>query len=223
MRPQTVVGPLFSPNLIGALAEDFMADFDDLLLTDLREHVYGLGLVSLRYNMFESALRFILSNYAEPAVVDLLFEKSSNEQRTGAIRFLANIKEKDPQVTDHVDHLLIFFSICAENRNILMHSRQSWTFQPEEGSLALEKRLKAGGKNIYQLDLPTLKRVANDMIKGVTYLIEVDKLSRESLPPERLLAFGWQRTMPEKPPLPDKLNPHRPVVNLQADPSQPRS
>jgi hypothetical protein len=116
--------------------------------------------------MFESALKFILSNYAEP-VVDLLFEKSSNEQRTGAIRYLANLKETTPQVREHVDYLLTFFSICAENRNILMHSRQSWNSQPEEGSLALEKRLKAGGKNIYQLDLPMLKRVANDMVTGV--------------------------------------------------------
>jgi hypothetical protein len=198
-----------------------MADFDDLLLNELREHVYGLGLISLRYNMFESALKFILSNYAEPAVVDLLFEKSSNEQRTGAIRYLANIKEKNPQVRDHIDYLLTFFSICAENRNILMHSKQRWNFRSEEGSLALEKRLKAGGKNIYQLDLPMLKRVANDMVAGVVYLLEVDTLIREPPPTRGLLDLGPAHPLPQKPPLPDKLNPHQPVVNLQAGSSQP--
>jgi hypothetical protein len=123
------------------LGEKLMADFDDLLLSELREHVYGLGLISLRYNMFESALQFILSNYAEPAVVDLLFEKSSNEQRTGAIRYLANIKEKNPQVRDHIDYLLTFFSICAENRNILMHSKQSSNFQPEEEGSLVARRM----------------------------------------------------------------------------------
>jgi hypothetical protein len=198
-----------------------MADFDDLLLNELREHVYGLGLISLRYNMFESALKFILSNYAEPAVVDLLFEKSSNEQRTGAIRYLANLKEKNPQVRDHIDYLLTFFSICAENRNILMHSRQSWNFQSEEGSLALEKRLKAGGKNIYQLDLRMLKRVSNDMVAGIGYLIDVDKLIREPPPLRGLLDLGPAHPLLERPPLPNKLNPHQPVVNLQADSSQP--
>jgi hypothetical protein len=197
-----------------------MADFDDLLLNELREHVYGLGLISLRYNMFESALKFILSDYAEPAVVDLLFEKSSNEQRTGAIRYLAHLKEKNPQVRDHVDYLLTFFSICAENRNILMHSKQSWNFQPEEGSLALEKRLKAGGKNIYQLDLTMLKRVANDMVAGVGYLVEVDTLIRESPPLRGLLDFGPAHIFPQKPSLPDKLDPHQPVVNLQVASSQ---
>jgi len=112
-------------------------------------------------------------------VVDFLFEKSSNEQRTGAIRYLANFKEKNTQVKDHIDCLLTFFSICAENRNILMHSKQSWNFQPEDGSLALEKRLKGGGKNIYQLDLRTLKRVNSDMVAGIAYLIDVDTLIRE--------------------------------------------
>jgi hypothetical protein len=198
-----------------------MADFDDLLLTELREHVYGLGLISLRYNLFESALKFILSNYAEPAVVDLLFEKSSNEQRTGAIRYLANFKEKNSQVRDHIDYLLTFFSICAENRNILMHSRQSAIFQPDEGSLALEKRLKAGGKNIYQLDLRTLKRVANDMVAGIGYLIDVDELIREPPLLSGLLDLGPAHPLPQKPPLPDKLNPHQPIVNLQAGSSQP--
>jgi hypothetical protein len=187
-----------------------------LLLNELREHVYGLGLISLRYNMFESALKFILSNYVEPAVVDLLFEKSSNEQRTAAIQYLASLKEKNPQVKDHIDYLLKFFSICVENRNILMHSRQSWNFQPKEGSMALEKRLKAGGKNIYQLDLRVLKRVANDMVAGVSYLIEVDELIREPPPLRGLLDIGPTRQLPQKPPLPDKLNPHQPVVNLQA-------
>jgi hypothetical protein len=191
-----------------------MVDFDDLLLNELREHVYGLGLISLRYNVFESALKFILSNYSEPAVVDFLFEKSSNEQRIAAIRHLANIKEQNPQIRDHIDYLLTFFSICAENRNILMHSRQSWNFESKDGSLALEKRLKAGGKNIYQLDIAKLKRVANDMVAGVGYLVEVDTLIREPPPLEGLLNFAPAYPWPQRPPLPKKLDPHQPVVNL---------
>jgi hypothetical protein len=196
-----------------------MTDFDELLLTDLREHVYGLGLISLRYNVFESALKFILSNYAEPAVVDLLFEKASNEQRAGSIRALANLKEVNTVAIDHIDHLLTLFSICAENRNILMHSRQSWNVEPEQGALTLEKRLKAGGKNIYQLDLPTLKRVNSEMVEGLSYLIAVDNFIRAP-PTVGGLAPAPGRTSIQKPPLPEKLNPHRPVVNLQTDSSQ---
>jgi hypothetical protein len=101
-------------------------DFDQLLFNELREHVFGLGLISLRYNLFESALRFILFNYVQFPVLDLLYERASNEQRAHAIRTLAKINEFDPETRDHIDHLLTYFSICAENRNILMHSTQSF-------------------------------------------------------------------------------------------------
>src|SRR5690242_6292742 len=151
-------------------------DFDRLLFTELREHVFGLGLISLRYNVFEYAFKFIISNYAEYAVTNLVFDRATNEQRANALRELAKAKETNPIVLDHIDYLLTFFATCAENRNILMHSSQSWLRQPEKGSLTLEKRLKTGGRNIYQLDLEDIKRVANDMIDGTNYLMQVDKL-----------------------------------------------
>jgi hypothetical protein len=153
----------------------------------------------------------------------LLFEKASNEQRAFAIKTLADFKEPHPDVIEHVRHLLTYFSICAENRNILMHSRHSWTVEPEDGSIALAKRLKAGGKNVYQLDLPTIKRVAKDMITGVTYLMQVDKFSRAPMTFDALINGEQPRPSLEKPPLPDKLNPHRPVVNLEANPSPPET
>jgi hypothetical protein len=145
-------------------------DFDQFLFKELREHVFGLGLISLRYNLFGSALRFILFNYVQYPVLDLLYDRTSNEQRAHAIRTLARVKEFDPETIDHIDYLLTYFSICAENRNILMHSTQSFTDEGSEGLLTLEKRLKTGGKNLYLLDLPLLKRVANDMNAGVSYL-----------------------------------------------------
>lgn len=198
---------------------DFMPDPDDPLQNELREHVFGLGLISLHYNLFESALRFILSTYTDRISANLLFEKSSNEQRCGAIRALATAKESDPIALEHLDHLLTFYSRCAENRNILMHSRPSLTEDPTEadGLLRLEKRLKAGGHNIYRLDLRSIKQVANDMIAGITYLLAVDKLIGE---PRGLLSLGAPRTWPERPPLPRMLNPHQPVVSLEGDQPQ---
>ena len=195
-------------------------DFDRLLFTELREHVFGLGLLSLRYNVFEYAFKFIISNYAEYAVTNLVFDRATNEQRANALRALAKAKETNPIVLDHIDHLLTFFATCAENRNILMHSSQSWLRQPEKGALTLEKRLKTGGRNIYQLDLEDIKRVANDMIDGTNYLMEVDKLISE---PKPLGLLGMPQTSLQKPPLPSKLNPHQPAVNLQTEPNQPEA
>jgi hypothetical protein len=101
-------------------------DYDKLLFSELREHVFGLGLISLRYNVLEYAFKFLISNYVEPSIANLLFDKASNEQRATALRSLLNDMEKDTEVVAHTEHLLTYFSICSENRNILMHSSQSW-------------------------------------------------------------------------------------------------
>jgi hypothetical protein len=198
-------------------------DFDKLLFNELREHVFGLGLISLRYNVFEYALKFLIFNYTEPAIADLLFDKASNEQRANAIRRLVNDMEKDPEVIAHTEHLLTFFSICSENRNVLMHSSQSWVTTSSE-AITLEKRLKSGGKSVYQLDLRSIKRVANDMIDGTAYLMGIDRLKTGSRPFSSLGDPSWKRsTSLQKPPLPDKLNRHQPAVNLKGEPPQPEA
>jgi hypothetical protein len=48
-------------------------DYDKLLFSELREHVFGLGLISLRYNVLEYAFKFLISNYVEPSIANLLF------------------------------------------------------------------------------------------------------------------------------------------------------
>ena len=59
------------------------------------------------------------------------------------------------------------------------------------------------------------------MIRGVGYLIDIDKLSRER---ESFTGgiLGWPpSTSLEKLPLPDKLNQDQPVVNLENESPQP--
>jgi len=204
-----------------------MTELNNPWLPEFREHVYGLGLISLNYNLFESTLQYILWNYTSVTTANFFFDKWSNEERTAAIRHFSKETEDDPIVLDHIDYLMTYFSICVENRNILMHSRQTFTGdKPPPGVLSIEKRLRdrTGGKNVFHLDLEIIKRVSNEIIAGVTYSINLDQYVNYRSPLKRLMVGNAPApALPNKPPLPHKLDPHRPVVNLQADSAPPQS
>jgi hypothetical protein len=202
-----------------------VSEFDNPWLPEFREHVYGLGLISLNYNLFESALQYILWNYTSVETTNFFFDRWNNEERTAAIRHFAKEEEDDPIVLDHIDHLMTYFSICAENRNILMHSRQSFSGEkPPPGVLSLEKRLRnrTGGRNVFHLDLPVIKRVSNEIIKGITYCVAIDDYVNSQKPLNRLARGDAPApALPNKPLLPRKLDPHRPIVTLPSGKGAP--
>lgn len=198
-----------------------MEDINNPWLSEYREHVYGIGLISLNYNLFETTLRYILWNYTSVATTNFFFEKWSNEDRAAAIRHFAKEKEANPLVLEHIDHLMTFFSICAGNRNILMHSRRSFVGdKPSPETLKLEKRLRdrTGAHNVFHLDLPRIIEVSNDIVHGIAYCVAVDDYINYHRPLS--LRTLESRTpvpaLPDKPLLPRRLDPHRPVVDLQA-------
>ena len=193
-------------------------------LTDFREHVFGLGLISLNYNLFESTLQYILWHYVSYSTANFFFDRWSNEERTAAIRHFATESEADPEVLDRIDHLLTYFSICAENRNILMHSRQSFSGErPGPEYFSIEKRLRGGGKNVFHLKLGNIRRVSNEIIEGIKYCIAIDEYIANRSALHRLIrgVDSPAPALPNKPRLPRKLDPHQQIVNLQGDPLQP--
>lgn len=204
-----------------------MTQLENPWLPEFKDHVYGIGLISLNYNLFESTLQYIMWHYTSVATTHFFFEKWSNEERAAAIRHFAQEAGESPEVYDHIDYLLTYFSICAENRNILMHSRQAFTGEkPGAGYLSIEKRLRdrTGRKNVFHLDINEIRQVSNDIIRGVTYCIGVDDYLANRNPLNRLMRDGVPiPPLPVKPSPPHKLDPHRPVVNLQADSTLPES
>jgi hypothetical protein len=121
-------------------------------------------------------------------------------QRAKAIRALVKAKERDANVSSHVEHLLTYFAICAENRNVLMHSSENWgADDPASGGrLSLRKASKSGGAQFFQLELADIKRVFADMIAGLKYCIDVHDTIKK-------LKSGPL----EMPVLPERLSPHR--------------
>jgi hypothetical protein len=58
----------------------------------------------------------------------------------GAGQF-AGQREKDPVILDLIEHLLLYFGRCFENRNVLTHSKQYFA-NSNDFLLALEKKPK---------------------------------------------------------------------------------
>jgi hypothetical protein len=122
-------------------------------------------------------------------------------QRAKAIRALVKAKELDANVSGHVEHLLTYFAICVENRNVLMHSSEDWAGDnatASTGRLSIRKTSRSGGGQFFQLELEDIKRVFADMMAGTKYCIDVHDTIKK-------LKSGHL----EKPVLPDRLSPHR--------------
>ena len=131
--------------------------FDNFLCVEMRDHIFGLGKISLLFNRFGQAIKYILQTYVDYTVADLLFDNASNVQRAKAIRALVKAKEHDANVSDHVDHLLAYFAICVENRNVLMHSSENWAGDSpvSTGRLTLRKSSRSGGLSSFNWSLKT--------------------------------------------------------------------
>lgn len=174
-------------------------NFDHFLCVEMREHIFGLGLISLQFNKFEGALKYMMELYVDYTVSALLFDKASNEQRAKALRTLVNAKEKDKEIVGHIEHLLTYFAICAENRNVLLHSSETWERDPASpGKLPLRKPLKSGGSHLFDLELADIQRVFADILAGLKYCLGVYDLIKKVKPGPL-----------EKPELPTRLSPQR--------------
>jgi hypothetical protein len=156
--------------------------------------------------MFEYGLVALLELYIPKATAAFLYDNKPNEQRIRTIRHFAQQNEKDPALLELIEHLLLFFGRCHENRNIVMHSSRHFeSYYPS--LLSLEKKPKGTGPlNTFHLSLPALRRLADEMMDGVFLIADIWRVVnfRDHPPPAQPLA---PPSLPKKPPLPHILNP----------------
>ena len=171
-------------------------------------HMHALGVIAINYNIFEFGLAFLLRHYATSAVSDFFFDRINNEERVAAIAQFAKLKEDDPAVLALINHLLAYFGTCAQNRNILMHSRHSQQSRSED-ALPLEKKSAQDPTKLlyFYLLLADLRRVADQTMRGASFLQELLKYlrARDSAPSPQL--FAAQHPLPKKPRAPRQLTP----------------
>jgi hypothetical protein len=184
-------------------------------------HMHALGVIAINYNIFEFRLAFLLQYYATPPVSDFFFDKIHNEERVEAIAHFAKLKERDPAVLALIHHLLAYFGTCVQNRNILMHSQHSQESRSDD-TLPLEKKSANDSTKLlyFHLLLPHLRRVADQTMRGVSFLQELlDYLrARDAAPSAEL--FAAQHPLPKKPRAPRQLAPS-PSVPVPAPAPEP--
>jgi hypothetical protein len=171
------------------------------------KHVHALGVISLNYNMFELGLVAILELYVPKAEATRLFDDKTNKQRVDTIRRASRQYEKDTVIVDLIEHLLEFFSICRQNRNSLMHSKQHFAVSYEEFLSVEKKPRNADVWNEFHLTLSDLRRMADEMMEGVFYITDVWRFVnfRDSPPMKAPLQSP---VLPGKPNLPRLLQPN---------------
>jgi hypothetical protein len=178
--------------------------------TGPEKHMHALGVIAVNYNVFEFGLALLLEHYATRDVSDYFFGRINNQERLDAIKHFASARERDPAVLALVEHLIAYFSACTANRNILMHSRRSEGDHPGD-VLPLEKQAAHEPSKLlyFHLLLPQLRRVADQIMRGVTFMKELLKYLQDR---DATSAPATQQSLPKAPRSPRTLSPAPPVA-----------
>jgi hypothetical protein len=142
-----------------------------------KDHLHALGVISVYYNLFEEALGLFFSTVAKHYEVgEFLYRRLNNQERLETLKFHFWTQEKysgifgqrDNELLAHIDHLIVYCSICIDNRNILMHSRHD---RSTDSIFSLQKSSKAAHAasklNYYHVSLEEIRRVGDEIIRGV--------------------------------------------------------
>jgi hypothetical protein len=134
------------------------------------EHVHALGVVSVNYNQLEWLLLTFHVHFlrADHSVTNLIFQKTPTNVRLQVLDQLAARTVTDPEIRDHIKHFIKGYKLCADNRNVLMHSQLLYGRESDEVFPAT-KFSKAGKLASYELTLPDIRRVADEIFEWATY------------------------------------------------------
>jgi hypothetical protein len=192
-----------------------------------RDYIHALGVIASVFNLLEFRFRSLFPIYTRipspPAYV--LFGKINNEMRMELIRGSLEFSSHPEAIKDDVRYFLDGFKICAENRNILMHSTVFYLFgpdndpcpvvtsppgaQPERLGFQKAPKSKPFQINTYQLSIKEIRAQA-DSIKA--FEVYGDRLYWHILKDYEPASYGtWnfpeeaQFALPKRPPLPNPL------------------
>jgi hypothetical protein len=178
------------------------------------DQMHALGVVAANFNGLEFSFLCIFSHYFDFSDRSgVLFQNFKNNFRVDTLRAIIESYEKQPLASMHVEHFLLGFEICADNRNLLMHSEIE--LAPESSELRMSKGTKSDPftRMFAQFDLPTLRKVADDIMNFEEYgheiTIYLDESLRKQMKAEKTHVHIASL---QKPPLPDRLSLQNPAV-----------
>lgn len=128
-------------------------------------HIHALGVIAINYNSLEHALFVLLREYlgTHHVLHASIFQSLSISSTLSLFASAVELHEKHPPLRERLVAFCPLFSICFNNRNLLMHANAREADATDD-LLALAKRSKSKPHifNDLKLDLPELRQIADD-------------------------------------------------------------
>jgi hypothetical protein len=201
-----------------------------------RDYIHALGVIATGFNLLEFRLRSLFPTYTRipsPAAY-ALFAKTSNQMRLELMRGSIDFSTHPPAIKNDVRYFLEGFKICADNRNILMHSTVFYVFGPDDDpcpvtalpgtqpqGMGFQKSPRGDPFQIktYQLSLDEIRGVADCIKAFEDYGDRLFWHIMKNYEPTRYQTFRLpdeaQFALPNRPPLP------KPLIPLPGDGLEP--
>ena len=188
-----------------------------------RDYIFALGVLAANFNELEGVLSLLFTiNVRLPyAAKSLLFQKADNAQRINIIRGCLSITPWNQR--DHVlpykkrekeaiEHFLRGYAICAENRNILLHSEIYYGGTADDKRRRVifykDSRKPPHFPNRYMPSLKALRAIADAMHSFSEYGSDLAWMLSDTYWREEELGLqNLRKPLPHKPPLPKLLVP----------------
>jgi hypothetical protein len=186
------------------------------LLVDA-EYAELIGDICILWNLLEGALNSAFPRYFEygqkksAAISSVL----GNQSRVDLLSYLVENFEKTPEIAKRMKYLIAAFSVCRENRNIIVHGAVEFNAPLDIKFLHKPSRSKVGATVKYAYDLTAIKKVHAGVYQTLLFAnallltIYVNEIQDRSENPDHA---GEPLALPEIPHLPSKLTPLPPEV-----------
>jgi hypothetical protein len=168
-----------------------------------KDSIFALGVVCVKFVELESIFQFIFGTIMRFDIdqTRIVAAKLGTEPALQMGRDCLSETEWSDDAKDRVQHFLSAMKICADNRNLLMHSHVAWRFGDKT---VLFKKTRSGSELVLETTLAQLRQVADDMNNYCGFgrnLGNAINNTLQQVPIYPVSAFPW----PTKPPLPLKL------------------
>jgi len=173
------------------------------------DHIHAIGQISLVFNFLEEGFGdlFRLMFPADASYGEALFHKLSNRDRVDMFSAIVRFHEKEAEVSGRLLDGMRYFDICADNRNIVMHSVSQIDDGPSSILRVAKKAARDSRKmNYYDLSLEDLRRVADETAETFLFLFKIFMWLEDRAGGK----YPETHSLPDRPIQPRVLSPSRP-------------
>jgi hypothetical protein len=167
-----------------------------------RESIFALGVVGVKYAQLEFALSGIFATTLgiSMSLGSIMMPKLTNHIRLQLLRERLPSCLWSEEVQDMVYHFIQAFNICADNRNLLMHSNIA---SMSQDAIILYKTTREGKTVLCNPELRELRQVADEMESYFNYGLALTNAININLSDPTFTSgrLPW----PDRPPLPRRL------------------